>query len=175
MNLAGAPAAFGALLCQKRSGALFVRDACRKRETAVDPTALGLVGPKGDTGAPGTPGEARAFACADASGDGSLVVPCQGKPIKNVTSVVKSTTNDGTTCFVLDPSLPVESVVAIASFGDPFFGASVNVIINVITIATLPGCPANSVAVTTGRYRQADGSLGMELELRRLGVSIAVM
>lgn len=49
----------------------------------------------------GTPGEARAFACADASGDGSLVVPCQGRQMKNVTIVVRSTMNDGTTCFVL--------------------------------------------------------------------------
>jgi hypothetical protein len=176
MTLAGASAAPGALLCQKPSGALFAREACKKKETAVDPAALGLVGPKGDAGTPGAPGEARAFACADASADGTLVVPCVGRPTKNVTSVVKSTANDGTTCFVLDPSIPADSAVAIASFSDPFYTSAVNAIINVIaTTATFTGCPANSVAVTTGRYRQADPGLGMDFELRRLGVSIAVM
>jgi hypothetical protein len=50
MMLAGASAAPGALLCQKPSGALFAREACKRKETAVDPAALGLVGRKGDAG-----------------------------------------------------------------------------------------------------------------------------
>jgi len=175
MMLAGASAAPGALLCQKPSGALFAREACKKKETAVDPAALGLIGPKGDAGAPGAPGEARAFACSDASGDGSLVAPCAGKPMKNILQIVASTANEGVTCFVVDPSIPVDGAVAIASFGEPFFGAAVNVIVNVSARASMTGCPANSVAVTTGRYRQNDTTLGMDLELVRLALSIAVM
>lgn len=178
MTLVRASAAAGALLCQKPSGALFARDACKKKETTVDPAALGLIGPKGDAGAPGAPGapgEARAFACSDASGDGSLVAPCAGKPMKNILQIVASTANQGVTCFVVDPSIPVDGAVAIASFGEPFFGASVNVIINVSARASMPGCPANSVAVTTGRYRQNGTTLGMDLELIRLALSVAVM
>jgi hypothetical protein len=48
-----------AVLCQKKSGAVFVRAACKKRETLVDPVGLNLQGPKGDAGAPGS---ARAYA-----------------------------------------------------------------------------------------------------------------
>jgi hypothetical protein len=53
--LSGAQAG-AAVLCQKRSGALSVRTACKKKEAVVDPIALGLRGPKGDQGDPGSPG-----------------------------------------------------------------------------------------------------------------------
>jgi hypothetical protein len=42
--------AAGAMLCQKRSGLLVVRESCKKKEKPVDPIALGLQGPKGDRG-----------------------------------------------------------------------------------------------------------------------------
>jgi hypothetical protein len=42
-----------ALLCRTRAGALFVRDACKRKETAVDPATLGGPSPSGDTGAKG--------------------------------------------------------------------------------------------------------------------------
>jgi hypothetical protein len=172
MMLAGAPAVDAAILCQKRTGALFVRETCRKRETAVDPTALGLVGPKGD---PGSAGEARAFGCSTASGDGSLVGACEGRPSKNIVAVVASSINDGATCFILDPSIAADTAVALASFSDAFFTSAVNVIISVFPAATFPGCPPNSVVVTTGRYRQNPSSTGMDLEIIRLGVNVAVM
>jgi hypothetical protein len=35
-----------AVLCQKKSGAVFVRSACKKKEMALDVSGLGLVGPK---------------------------------------------------------------------------------------------------------------------------------
>jgi hypothetical protein len=45
------------VLCQKKSGAVFVRAACKKKgEKVIDPVALGLQGPKGDAGATGQPG-----------------------------------------------------------------------------------------------------------------------
>ena len=48
-----------AVLCKKKSGAAFVRDTCKGKETLVDPDALGLRGPqgaKGDAGQQGVPG-----------------------------------------------------------------------------------------------------------------------
>ena len=47
-----------AVLCVSKKGAVFLRDACRKKERAIDPVALGLKGPKGDKGDPGEPGPA---------------------------------------------------------------------------------------------------------------------
>src|SRR5438094_8215276 len=54
-----------AVLCSGQSGLLRLRDACKPRETRVDPVALGLQGPtgppgptgaQGDKGVPGPPG-----------------------------------------------------------------------------------------------------------------------
>jgi hypothetical protein len=39
-----------AVVCQKKSGAMFVRDACKKKETAVDLSQFGAVGPTGPSG-----------------------------------------------------------------------------------------------------------------------------
>jgi hypothetical protein len=61
LSVVGAVAADAAVFCQKQSGAVFIRDACKKKETQVNLAAFGAVGPKGDTGAqgpmgaPGTP------------------------------------------------------------------------------------------------------------------------
>jgi hypothetical protein len=44
------------LLCQKRSGAVFVRDACKRKEKPLALAELGAVGPKGDKGEPGNAG-----------------------------------------------------------------------------------------------------------------------
>ncbi len=45
-----------AVLCQKRSGVLVVREACKRKERVADPAALGLQGPPGVPGPQGTPG-----------------------------------------------------------------------------------------------------------------------
>lgn len=55
-----------AVLCAKKSGALFSRETCRRKEVQVDPAQAGLVGPKGDPGAPGV-GQPRLF-LTDANG-----------------------------------------------------------------------------------------------------------
>lgn len=44
------------VMCQKKSGAVFVRATCKKKETAIDPDALGLRGPAGSPGVQGPPG-----------------------------------------------------------------------------------------------------------------------
>ena len=56
----GVSATEAAVLCANKKGVVSLREACRKRETTIDPAALGLQGPKGDPGqqgAPGSPGE----------------------------------------------------------------------------------------------------------------------
>ena len=49
-SIVGAEAA---VFCQKKSGAVFLRNACLKKETQFDLAAFGAVGPKGDKGDPG--------------------------------------------------------------------------------------------------------------------------
>lgn len=172
LAIAGAAAADAAVLCQRRSGAIVVRPACRKKEVPVDLVALGIVGPKGDTGAPG---ESRAYACSDVSFDGTLVAPCVGRPSRNVVSIIANPLASNVTCFVLDASIVAASAIAVASFADAPTTTSVNVIINVIGTDDQVGCPANSIVVRTGRYRQADSGTGMLLESARLAVNLAVM
>ena len=60
------------MLCQKKSGALSVRAACSKKETGVDPVALGLQGPKGDKGDQGAPGALATALWAVVNTDGTL-------------------------------------------------------------------------------------------------------
>jgi hypothetical protein len=45
-----------ATLCRNGKGALFSRDACKKKETVVDPASLGAIGPPGPPGAQGAQG-----------------------------------------------------------------------------------------------------------------------
>ncbi|HEV7735288.1 MAG TPA: SUMF1/EgtB/PvdO family nonheme iron enzyme [Candidatus Binatia bacterium] len=45
-----------AVLCQKRTGVLVVREACKRKERVADPVALGLQGPPGSQGIQGSQG-----------------------------------------------------------------------------------------------------------------------
>jgi hypothetical protein len=68
------PSSLGAMLCQKPSGVVVIRTACKKKETAVDLAQFGAVGPKGD---PGPAGPAGSIEGAPAGGDltGSYPAP----------------------------------------------------------------------------------------------------
>jgi hypothetical protein len=72
--LSGAQAE-AAVLCKKASGALSVRTACKKKETVVDPLALGLRGPKGDQGDPGSPGSPGPTLAISGFKNGPVAVP----------------------------------------------------------------------------------------------------
>src|SRR2546427_11092881 len=41
------------VVCKKKSGAVFLRDACKKKETVVDPAAFGATGPQAPAGPQG--------------------------------------------------------------------------------------------------------------------------
>lgn len=61
--------AFGLGLCRKRSGALVLRETCRRREARLDLLLVGTSGPAGQPGAPGTAGStAPGVALRDAVG-----------------------------------------------------------------------------------------------------------
>lgn len=59
LTLAFAVSADALVLCAPKSGvgALKVREACKKKETTIDPAAVGLVGPEGPQGPTGDQGE----------------------------------------------------------------------------------------------------------------------
>ncbi len=44
----------GAVLCRKKNGAVFERDACKRKETPLDPATIGAVGAPGEAGTAGT-------------------------------------------------------------------------------------------------------------------------
>jgi len=43
----------GLVVCKKKSGIVFLRDACKKKETLVDPVSFGATGPQGPPRSPG--------------------------------------------------------------------------------------------------------------------------
>jgi len=44
------------VVCKKKTGAVFLRDACKKKETVVDLASFGATGPQGPAGPQGPPG-----------------------------------------------------------------------------------------------------------------------
>ena len=105
------------VLCKRRSGAVVVREACKKKETALDLSQFGAVGPKGDPGqqgvpgAPGIPGTARAYATVDP--DGSVV----SKGGQFDLSVTKPGT--GAYCVVVPAELQAINGTAVATLEHP--------------------------------------------------------
>jgi hypothetical protein len=88
------PSAPGAVLCQKPSGVVVVRTACKKKETPLDLAQFGAVGPKGD---PGGPGPAGPIEGTPAGGDlsGSYPAPTiAAAPIPNVVAENPGTATD---------------------------------------------------------------------------------
>jgi hypothetical protein len=150
MLAVGGIAAEASVLCQKHSGALFVRESCRKKETAVEPKTLGLVTQEENGG------RVRAFACTTASADGTLIAPCPGRAPKNVTLSTGIAPN--ATCFNLDPSIDVQSAVPIVSLADTnaLTGQGVNLIVSVIN-GGFAVCGPNAITVFTGRYAVTGG------------------
>jgi hypothetical protein len=62
------PIAMADILCKKKNGILFVRTACKPKETPIDPVAFGLTGPQGLQGPQGPTGPTGAQGPAGPSG-----------------------------------------------------------------------------------------------------------
>jgi hypothetical protein len=110
----GATVGDAAVVCQRRSGVMVVRDACRKKETVLDLAQFGAVGPKGEPGqqgAPGEPGTARAYATIDP--DGTVVT----KGGQFDLSVQKLGT--GVYCVVVPAALNAINGTAVATLEHP--------------------------------------------------------
>jgi hypothetical protein len=159
------PAA-GAVVCQKKSGALVVREACKKKETAVDLAQFGAVGPKGDTGqagapgAPGAPGAAgSALAYAKVNADGT-VDPTQSK---NITSANVTLRFTSAYCFHDLPFQP-KHVVATIAYGQANNGSYGGEVAQVeIHPTDATDCLAGeTVEVATGEYTGSPLSFNFE-------------
>ncbi|MFN8544564.1 MAG: hypothetical protein U0807_10215 [Candidatus Binatia bacterium] len=112
---------WGAVFCQKKSGAVFLRDTCKKKETAVDLATLGAVGPTGPTGQDGTPGtpgaagSAKAYAYVDSTG---AVAPSRSL---HITAAKEGT---GEYCIKVDGVTPQNIIAMPEDFGSPPHQAS---------------------------------------------------
>jgi len=102
--------AHAAVMCQKKSGTVVVRDACRKKEQAIDLSQFGAVGPKGDPGQPGAPGApGTAAAYAHISSNGTLIVADS----KNVTAASAAVGVGGTGAICITVDMPTVHVAAV--------------------------------------------------------------
>jgi hypothetical protein len=133
--------AHGAVLCQRKSGAVVVRETCKKKETPLDLAAFGAVGPqgpKGDAGEPGAPGLARIFATIDASG----VVVSKGGALD--VSVEK--TGTGAYCVLVPAAIGATNGTAVATLEQP--GGT-----DIVSIGSLHGSSCNGFNTdTTGAF-----------------------
>src|SRR5438128_8998064 len=69
------------VVCKKKSGAVFLRDACKKKETAVAPASFGATGPQGPAGPQGPPGP-------PGSGSGGQATPIDFRVPVNTPSTI---------------------------------------------------------------------------------------
>ena len=136
-------AAGAATLCQKKSGAVIVRsDACKKKETALDLSQFGAVGPKGDKGDKGDQGVAgtpvRASAQVD---DGTPPTFVQNS---GFTAVART----GTGVYCLTPAAGIDPATSVAVVSVDWYHSSGT---NLLAQVSLPSaaCAANEFEVRT--------------------------
>lgn len=137
-TLVTAGIAHGAVLCQRRSGAVVVRDACKKKETLLNLAEFGAVGPKGDPGEPGAPGLARVYATIEANGN----VVSKGGAMD--VSVEK--TGTGEYCVIVPAAIDAVNGTAVATLEQP--GGT-----DIVSIGSLHGSSCNDFNTdTTGAF-----------------------
>jgi hypothetical protein len=108
-----------AILCAKKNGLVALRDStCKKKETQVDPIALGLQGPQGPQGPQGLQGPAGADGTArafgeveiDAMGNYALVAGTT----RNVVGLTQGGGGNPAACIELDPSIDAATAIVVA-------------------------------------------------------------
>ena len=75
------------ILCKTKQGGLVVRDACKKKESPVDPAQLGLQGPRGAQGLQGPQGPPGSAGLVGPGGSGLRAVDSTGQEVGLVTAV----------------------------------------------------------------------------------------
>src|SRR5262245_29251380 len=121
VTLLGASTLDAAVLCKRPTGAVFLREACRKKEAAIDPVALGLQGPPGPPGPTGLAGPAGPGGLQGAPGPlGPTGLAGPAGPAGGVTGVTASpplTSSGGTTPDISLPGVIIDSVKVNAALG----------------------------------------------------------
>lgn len=133
--------AHAAVVCQKKSGAMFVREACKKKETPVDLSQFGAVGPTGPAGQDGADATAL-WAVVDADGTlarGSGVVSSARLEPMFLMGIGPAAVGDGSYEVIFDRD--VTSCAYIATLGQ----------------ATLSGEPLRGGISVVPRFQNAAG------------------
>jgi hypothetical protein len=114
VGMATAPGANAAVLCQKKSGAVFVRDpACKPKETVVTAASIGAVGPQGIQGLQGTQGIQGIQGIQGQPGASALAPLMSGQTVSGVwgASVTVATGGDGYRAYAEFP-IPLAADIA---------------------------------------------------------------
>ena len=153
LALAAEPA-LGDVICKKKSGAMVIRGACKRRELQVrlaDFGALGPPGDPGDAGAPGVAGTARAYAQVNSFGFilfGMVLA-------KNITGV----THPETGVYCVTPAAGIDPTLT-PCVVSPEWADSAGYDLFAEWDSSGGPCPAGDYAVRTYQLpRAADGSI----------------
>jgi hypothetical protein len=115
-----------AVICQKKNGAMFVREACKKKETPVDLAQFGAVGPTGPAGPAGPAGTDATARWAVVEADGTLqrgshVVSTQKLPLlalATATAITPTAIGDGAYEVIFDRDVTNCAYLATLGTGD---------------------------------------------------------
>lgn len=169
-GLVPGPDARAEVLCKKKNGALVLRDAtCKSKETVVEPTQFGAVGPKGDAGEAGvmgSPGAQGPQGPTGAKGPTGAQGPT-GDPGPLLATLPSGSTLRGFFGGGRDAS-PGEVVLTSISYPTPL---AANVTTNVIAVGgmvpvgcsgsvTAPGASAGNLCIFFGYASSACGTFG---------------
>jgi hypothetical protein len=135
-----------AVICRKRSGVVVIRDACKAKETSVDLSQFGALGPEGPRGPQGVPGAAGSAKAYGQFGFDATFVPQRSFNVLSVARPVGEPT--GVYCVTLAPTIDLSTTAPIASVE---WGNSIGEDLLVEPVAEAFACPMGTVEVRTFR------------------------
>jgi hypothetical protein len=133
--------ALGEVVCEKKSGAMFLRAACKPHETQVDMSGIGAVGARGPQGTQGAVGPTGPQGLAGTSATGLWAVVNSDGTLARGSSAATGASQLQTGTYEVDFNQDVTGCAYVATIGDP-------------RSIVIP--PAGSVSVT-GRYNNPNG------------------